>query len=159
MYEFGLPQRDMRADMLTPEEVIENFDFLDDWDARYAYLVELGEALPTMDDALRTEANRVQGCMSQVWVCPLVDPEDPARLNYVGECDTAIIKGVLALLIELMSGRTPDEVEALDLDHLFDELKLAEHLSPNRHFGIYSIVELMKAQAKAIAPQTCAASS
>jgi len=66
---------------------------------------------------------------------------------------------VLALLIELMSGRTPDEIEALDLDHLFDELKLAEHLSPNRHFGIYSIVELMKAQAKAIASQSCAVSS
>jgi len=158
VYEFGLPQSDMRADMLTPEEVIENFDFLDDWDARYAYLVELGEALPAMDDALRTGANRVQGCMSQVWVCPLVDPTDPARLKYVGECDTAIIKGVLALLIELMSGRTPEEIEAIDLDHLFDELKLAEHLSPNRHFGIYSIVELMKAQAKAISPQTCASS-
>lgn len=145
--------------MLTPEEVIENFEFLEDWEARYAYLVELGEALPPMDDALRTEANRVQGCMSQVWVCPVADASDPTRLNYVGECDTAIIKGVLALLIELMSGHTPNEIEALDLDHLFDELKLAEHLSPNRHFGIYSIVELMKAQAKGAAPQTRAASS
>lgn len=134
--------------MLTPQEVIENFEFLEDWDARYAYLVELGEALPEMDDAYRTEENRVQGCMSKVWVCPVPDAADPARLNYVGDCDTAIIKGVLALLIELMSGRTPGEIEALDLDDMFDELKLAEHLSPNRHFGIYSIVELMKAQAR-----------
>ena len=144
--------------MLTPEEVIENFDFLDDWDARYAYLVELGEALPALDDALRTEANRVQGCMSQVWVCAVADTVDPGRLNYVGDCDTSIIKGVLALLIELMSGRTPEQIEALDLDHLFDELKLAEHLSPNRHFGIYSVVELMKAQARALRPQARAAS-
>ena len=134
--------------MLTPEEVIENFDFLEDWDSRYAYLVELGEALPSMDDALRTESNRVHGCMSQVWVCPVADPADPTRLNYVGDCDTTIIKGVLALLIEVLSGHTVQEIEALDLDHMFDELKLAEHLSPNRHFGIYSIVELMKAQAK-----------
>ncbi len=144
--------------MLTPEEVIENFDFLDDWDDRYAYLVELGESLPALDDALRTEANRVQGCMSQVWVCPVADPSGPGRLNYLGDCDTSIIKGVLALLIELMSGRTPEQIEALDLDNLFDQLKLAEHLSPNRHFGIYSIVELMKAQAKAGIQQTRAAS-
>jgi cysteine desulfuration protein SufE len=138
--------------MLTPQEVIENFEFLDDWDTRYAYLVELGEALPVLDDAYRTEANRVQGCMSKVWVCPLVDPADPQRLCFVGDCDTAIIKGVLALLIELMSGRTPQEIAAIDLDHLFDELKLADHLSPNRHFGIYSIVELMKAQAADAVP-------
>lgn len=145
-------------DMLTPEEIIENFDFLGDWDARYAYLVELGEALPAMNDALRTEANRVQGCMSKVWVCPVADRSGPGRLNFVGDCDTAIIKGVLALLIELMSGHTSEQIAALDLDHLFNELNLAEHLSPNRHFGIYSIVELMKAQAKANAQPTCAAS-
>jgi cysteine desulfuration protein SufE len=66
---------------------------------------------------------------------------------------------VLALLIELMSGHTPDEIETLDLDDLFDELKLAEHLSPNRHFGIYSVVELMKAQARALGPQARAANS
>jgi len=145
--------------MLTPQEVIENFEFLDDWEARYAYLVELGEALPAMDDACRGEANRVQGCMSKVWVCPLPDPADPARLRFVGDCDTAIIKGVLALLIELMSGRTSGEIAALDLDHLFDELKLADHLSPNRHFGIYSIVELMKAQAADAVPAADPASS
>jgi cysteine desulfuration protein SufE len=145
--------------MLTPQEVIDNFELLDDWESRYAYLVDLGEALPPLPDALRTEANRVQGCMSKVWVCPQPDAADPDRLNYVGDCDTAIIKGVLALLIELMSGRTPQEIEALDLDQLFETLQLAEHLSPNRHFGIYAIVELMKAQAKAAEPRERAASS
>jgi cysteine desulfuration protein SufE len=135
--------------MLTPQEVIDNFELLDDWDSRYGYLVDLGEALPPLDEALRTEDNRVQGCMSKVWVCPLPDPADPARLNYVGDCDTAIIKGVLALLIEVMSGHTAEQIEALDLDALFEALQLAEHLSPNRHFGIYAMVELMKQQAKA----------
>lgn len=136
--------------MLTPQEVIDNFELLDDWDSRYAYLVDLGEALPPLDDALRCESNRVQGCMSRVWVCPLPDPDEPSRLNYVGDCDTAIIKGVLALLIGLMSGRTAQQIEALDLDRLFETLQLAEHLSPNRHFGIYAIVELMKTQAKGL---------
>lgn len=134
--------------MLTVDEFVENFDFLEDWDARYAYLVELGESLPPLDEALRTEENRVQGCLSKVWVTPIPEPEDSSRLRYVGDCDTAIIKGVLAVLIELMSGRTPSEIEALDVDDLFERIQLAEHLSPNRHFGIYAIVELMKAQAR-----------
>ena len=71
-------------------------------------------------------------------------------MNFVGDCDTAIIKGVLSLLIELSSGRTPNEIQELDLDQLFDRLQLAEHLSPNRHFGIYSIVELMKEQVRSM---------
>lgn len=134
--------------MLTPEEVIDNFDFLDSWEARYAYLVELGEALPPLDDAYRIESNRVQGCMSKVWVYPLPDDDRAGALRYVGDCDTSIIKGVLALVIRLLSGRTADEIAELDLDDLFHKLKLAEHLSPNRHFGIYSLVEKMKAQAQ-----------
>lgn len=142
--------------MLTPREVIENFEFLEDWEARYAYLVELGEKLPPLDDAYRTEANRVKGCMSKVWVCPVASDDAPGHIDYVGDCDTSIIKGVLALLIGLMSGRTPTEARALDLDGLFEELKLAEHLSPNRHFGIYAVVEVMKAQAGALESSSAA---
>lgn len=138
--------------MLTTQDVIDNFELLEDWEARYAYLVELGEGLPPLDDALRSDANRVQGCISKVWVCPLPRDGGDPRLDFVGDCDTAIIKGVLALLIELMSGHTPDEIESLDIDGLFDHLKLAEHLSPNRHFGIFAIVELMKAQARGLTP-------
>lgn len=134
--------------MLTPEEVIDNFEFLDSWEARYAYLVELGEALSPLDEVFRTEANRVQGCMSRVWVCPIPDEARPGALRYVGDCDTAIIKGVLALVIRLLSGRTAEEIAELDLDDLFAKLHLAEHLSPNRHFGIYSLVEKMKQQAR-----------
>lgn len=135
--------------MLTSQEVLDNFELLDDWEARYAYMVELGEALPHLDDRFRTDENRVQGCISKVWVCAVPSASGGGRLDYVGDCDTAIIKGVLALLIGLMSERTPAEIEALDVDDLFGQLKLAENLSPNRHFGIYAVVELMKAQAKA----------
>jgi cysteine desulfuration protein SufE len=140
--------------MLTIDEVVDNFELLEDWDARYAYLVELGEALPPLDERYRTEANRVHGCVSKVWVCPVTDPDDPACLQYLGDCDTAIIKGVLALLIELMSGHTPEQIEAIDIDQLFDRLRLAENLSPNRHFGIYALVELMKGQARERAAAT-----
>lgn len=134
---------------LTPAEVLENFDFLENWEARYAYIVELGESLEPMPEHCRTEDHRVKGCMSMVWVCAVPDATRDGYLNYVGDCDTSIIKGVLALLIGLMSGHTPEQISEMDLDALFDELKLAEHLSPNRHFGIFAIVELMKAQAAA----------
>ena len=132
--------------MLTIEEAIENFDFLDDWDARYAYLVELGEQLPALSDQYRTDANRVKGCMSKVWVCALPDAASNT-IHYVGDCDTSIIKGVLALLIGVMSNHSAEEIAAMDIDKLFDGLKLKDHLSPNRHFGIYGLVELMKQQA------------
>jgi len=134
------------------QEIIENFELLGDWDERYQYLVDLGDALPPMAETERTETNRVQGCLSKVWVYAEPDPDAEGRLRFRGDCDTAVIKGVLALLIELMSHRTREQIEALDLDGLFDELQLAEHLSPNRHFGIYGIVELMKAQARAVSP-------
>lgn len=131
-------------------DYIAAFELLGDWDSRYLYLVELGQRLPPMPPHLKTEANRVKGCMSQVYVAALPDPADPRRLIYVGDCDTAIIKGVLALLIELLSHRTPEDIQALDLDALFEGLRLHEHLSPNRHFGIYAIVQLMKGQARGL---------
>lgn len=129
------------------DDIVDSFDLLSDWDARYEYLVDLGEALPAFDDSLRTEENRVQGCISRVWVHASPDSRDHRRLNFTGDCDTTVIKGVLALLIGLVSRRTPAEIGQLDVDELFERLQLAEHLSPNRHFGIYGIVELMKAQA------------
>ena len=81
------------------DEVVDTFEFLDDWDQRYQYLVELGEELPLMPEALKTEQNRVKGCMSQVWTCAYSDPRDASLVQYYGDCDTSIIKGVLALLI------------------------------------------------------------
>lgn len=134
--------------MTDAKEIVGNFELLGDWDARYQYLVDLGEALPPYDNRLRTEDRRVKGCISKVWVHAYRNPDASEGVRYSGDCDTAIIKGVLALLIDLMSGRTPEEIEDLDVDTLFEQLQLAEHLSPNRHFGIYGIVELMKAEAR-----------
>jgi cysteine desulfuration protein SufE len=138
----------MSTNTLTIDRAIENFEFLGSWDERYAYLVELGEALPAMDETLRIDDHRVHACMSKVWVCTTADPSTGDKLNYQGDCDTAIIKGVLALLIGLMSGNSRDDIASMDLDRLFDRLQLAENLSPNRHVGIYAIVELMKEQAR-----------
>ena len=136
--------------MTEMAEILETFDLLDDWDQRYQYLIELGEKLPAMPEELKTEENRVKPCMSTVHVAAQADPHQPGRIRYQGDCDTAVIKGVLALLIELFSGRSPEEIQAMDTDALFEQLQLAEHLSPNRHVGIYALVDVMKSQARAL---------
>jgi cysteine desulfuration protein SufE len=128
-------------------DYIEAFELLGDWETRYQYLVELGEKLPPTAAELKTEDHRVKGCMSTVHVAAEPDPDKPGHLRYSGDCDTATIKGVLAILVELLSGKTAEEIRQTDVDALFGGLKLEEHLSPNRHFGIYAIVEMMKEQA------------
>ena len=137
------------------DDIVENFELLDDWEQRYLYITELGENLPPppMPDALKTDENRVKPCMSQVWVSAYPDEKDPALIRYHGDCDTSIIKGVLAILIELASGRSASAIEQLDVDEVFERLHLYDHLSPNRHVGVYAIVELMKQQARALAQE------
>ena len=134
--------------MTTLDEIVDIFDLLGDWDQRYAYLVELGEQMPAMPAAEKTEDNKVKGCMSQVWISAHADDKNPQLINYHGDCDTSIIKGVLALLIQMVSGKTLDDIEKLDVDEFFERLDLDEHLSPNRHVGVYAIVDLMKKQAR-----------
>ncbi len=136
------------------EELVDTFEFLGDWDQRYQYLIELGEQLPLMPEGLKIERNKVKGCMSQVWISAYLDPEDVSLVRYYGDCDTSIIKGVLALLIQLVSGKSAETVDALDVDEFFNRLKLDEHLSPNRHVGVYAIVELMKQQARRLSFKT-----
>jgi len=146
--------------MTTLDEVVEIFELLGDWDQRYAYLTELGEQMPAMSDADRTETNKVKGCMSQVWVSAHRNQADNS-VYFTGDCDTSIIKGVLALLIQLTENRSLNEIEMLDVDEFFERLKLDENLSPNRHVGVYAIVDLMKQQAmninRDIENKTCVA--
>jgi cysteine desulfuration protein SufE len=130
------------------QEIIDDFELLDDWDSRYQYLVEIGERMPAMDAADKTEANWVRECMSTVHVAPHPMADQPSRLVYSGDCDTAIIKGVLAILVQLLSAKTPAEIEDTDVEALFEGLHLQEHLSPNRHVGIFAIVNKMKGQAR-----------
>ncbi|WP_455221226.1 SufE family protein [Kaarinaea lacus] len=132
--------------MTSLDDIVDIFDLLGDWDQRYQYLVELGEQLPEMPEQLKTDDNKVKGCMSQVWVQPYQDENDRKLYHYHGDCDTAIIKGVLALLIQLVDGKTAEEIKLLNVDEVFERLSLYEHLSPNRHVGVYGIVQLMKQQ-------------
>jgi cysteine desulfuration protein SufE len=129
------------------DDIIDTFELFGDWDERYQYLVELGERLPAMDPADKVDANRVMECMSAVHVVPKrIDGTE--QLRFHGDCDTAIIKGVVALLVQLFSDKTAAEIDATDVDALFEGLKLEEHLSPNRHVGVYAIVNKMKGQVR-----------
>jgi cysteine desulfuration protein SufE len=136
--------------MTELSDIVATFELFGDWDQRYQYLIELGEQLPPFPDELRTDANHVKPCMSTVYVSAGPDPDNPGCVSYRGDCDTAIIKGVLALLIDLCSKRQVADIEAIDMDEVFERLQLDEHLSPNRHVGVYAIVDLMKAQARAL---------
>lgn len=139
----------MEIEMRDIDQIVESFEFLDDWDARYQYLMELGEDLPAMPNKLKTEANWVKPCMSTVHVAAQRDSNDSNLIVFVGDCDTAIIKGVLALLIDLLSNRSLKEIQNMDVDSLFKRLQLEEHLSPSRHVGIYAIVDKMIERASA----------
>lgn len=130
--------------MTQLDEFVDIFELLGDWDQRYQYLIELGEKLPPMVDAVKTEDNRVKACMSKVWIHASFDDK---QVRYHGDCDTSVIKGVLALLISLCDGLTVEQIQYLDMDEIFERLNLAEHLSPNRHVGVYAIFDLMKQEA------------
>ncbi len=132
------------------DEIVDAFDFFDDWDQRYQYLVELGERLAPLPDELKIEENWVKPCMSTVHVSAEALPGNAGLFRFRGDCDTAIIKGVLALLIDLLSNRTLEEIRGLDVDGLFRRLQLQEHLSPNRHVGIFAILDKMRERAAAV---------
>lgn len=132
----------------TLDEITESFRLLDDWQSRYEYLIELGEMLPPFDRRAQIEANRVQGCMSKVWVVARPDPEAPQRLVLDADSDTGTVKGLAAILLALYSGKAPREILAADADALFTELGLFEHLSPTRHVGVYAMVEFVRAIAR-----------
>ncbi|HRJ54429.1 MAG TPA: SufE family protein [Candidatus Thiothrix moscowensis] len=135
---------------MTFDDISSDFAFLDDWEQRYQYLTELGEALEPMPETEKTEDNRVKACMSKVWVRALPDPDGSGKVIFHGDCDTAIIKGVVALLVNLFSSKSPQQIVDMDVDALFDQIQLAENLSPTRHVGIYAIVDKMRAQAQAL---------
>ena len=137
--------------VMTIDEIIENFSLLDQWDDRYRYVIELGRTLTPLPDAWRTEANKVQGCASQVWLATTVEPDGAAGpiLNFVGDSDAFIVRGLIAILLTLYSGKSASEILSTDAIALFDRLALREHLTPQRSNGFRSMVERLKSDARA----------
>ncbi len=126
-------------------EIIDEFSAFDDWMDRYQYLVELGNALPPLPDADKTDQNLIDGCQSRVW---LVADYADGRITFRGESDAVIVKGIVALLVRVLSGCTPSEILDSDL-HFIDRIGLKEHLSPTRSNGLLAMVKQMKMYALA----------
>lgn len=125
------------------DELVDNFGFLEDWEDRYAYLIDLGGNLPPMDDALKTEQSKVKGCMSQVWM--ILGWDADGRLTFLADSDAQIVRGLIAVLRVLFQGRSAAEIADIDVEQTFKRLGLDQHLSPNRRNGFFSMVERVKA--------------
>lgn len=137
------------------DEIIENFSFLDDWDDRYRYLIELGRTLEPLPPEAHTEANKVRGCASQVWIDHHVrDAAGERVIDFRGDSDAHIVRGLVALTLTLFSGKTPQQILATDAAKVFAELGLSEHLTPQRSNGVRAMVERIKADARAAAVQS-----
>jgi cysteine desulfuration protein SufE len=132
-------------------EIMDNFSVLDDWDDRYRYLIELGRELPPLAQAAHNDANKVQGCASQVWLDTSVRPNGAGGpvLTFLGDSDAHIVRGLIAILFALYSGRSANEILTTDALALFAKLGLREHLTPQRSNGFRSMVERIHSDARA----------
>jgi len=136
--------------MAEIDEIIDNFAVLDDWDDRYRYLIELGRELPPLAEAAHSDANKVQGCASQVWLDTRVrrDGADGPVLTFAGDSDAHIVRGLIAILFAIFSGRRAKDILAADALALFERMGLREHLTPQRSNGFRSMVERIRADAR-----------
>jgi cysteine desulfuration protein SufE len=134
----------------TIDEIVENFSLLDEWDDRYRYVIELGRGLIPLDENDRTEANKVRGCASQVWLATVIDHDDRGPiLSFSGDSDAHIVRGLIAILLALFSRRHIEEILSSDAIGLFERLGLREHLTPQRSNGFRSMVDRIRADAGA----------
>ena len=134
------------------QDIAENLSYLDDWEDRYRYIIELGQALPPLADSERNAENKVHGCISQAWL--VSSPGESGgrpTLNYRGESDAMIVRGLVAILIALYSGRPADEIAGTDAIAVFDRLGLREHLSSQRSNGLVAMVKRIRNEATAVA--------
>jgi len=133
------------------ETIIDDFAFLDDWEDKYRYVIELGRALPDLPDTEKTADNKVHGCVSQVWlVTDVGDGPDPV-VTFRGDSDAHIVRGLVAIMITAMSGKTASEIQTFDAEALLKSLGLEDNLTPQRSNGLRAMVARMKDDARAAA--------
>ena len=135
---------------MSIDEIIENFALLEEWDDRYRYLIELGRSLAPLPDAKRTDANKVQGCASQVWLSTTVRPDGTGGpvLSFAGDSDAHIVRGLIAVLFALFSDRPAREILSTDAIAAFEKLGMRAHLTPQRSNGCRSMVERIRKDAQ-----------
>ncbi len=137
----------MDSAQTTIDELIENFSFLDDWEDRYRYVIELGKTLPALSPAEHNDINKVRGCASQVWLVSEPASDDGRRIVFRGDSDAHIVRGLIAILFALYSGKPAKDILSIDAIALFDRIGLREHLTPQRSNGFRSMVERIRSDA------------
>lgn len=140
---------DQGNDDMELQDVIDTFSLITDWEERYRLLIDLGRNLPGVREEEKTEANRVQGCTSQVWLIPEVDPGEPPIIRFRADSDAYIVKGLLAIILLVYSGKSAHEIADTDITEIFTQLGLEQNLSPNRRSGFYATVQRIKDLANA----------
>ena len=127
-------------------EIIEEFSDIEDWMDRYAYIIDLGNSLPGLEEKYKVPQNLIEGCQSRAWLH--ADMDDEGKVNFQADSDAIIVKGIISLLIQVLSGHTPDEILSSDL-HFIQDIGLADHLSPTRSNGLLAVLKQMKMYALA----------
>ena len=144
--------RPTQANLIPPaasfDEILADFEFLDDWEDRYRYVIELGRKLQPLPEKARNATNKVQGCVSQVWLATRVDQDNLVpRLSFLGDSDAHIVRGLIAILFALYSGQTADAILSIDANTVLGRLHLKEHLTPQRSNGLVAMVERIRKDA------------
>ena len=135
----------------TIDDILSDFELFEDWDERYRYLIDLGRRLEPLPEAAKTEASKVRGCASQVWLSTHVDrQEGRARFHFIGDSDALIVRGLVAIVIALFDGKTADEILATDAEAVFGQLDLRAHLTAQRSNGLRALVDRIRADAAAV---------
>jgi cysteine desulfuration protein SufE len=131
------------------DEILADFELLDDWEDRYRYVIELGRKLEPLPETDRSAANKVQGCASQVWLSTIVHRDGSMpRLSFIGDSDAHIVKGLIAILFALYSGKTAKEILLVDAGQALGQLHLTEHLTPQRSNGLMAMVKRVRHDAE-----------
>lgn len=132
-------------------DIIENFSYLDDWEDRYKYVIELGKELETMPDALQVDANKVRGCTSQVWLSTRVTERDGEPvLHFLGNSDAHIVRGLVCITLAIFNDKTARDIVDLDAEAIFNEVQLRDHISAQRSNGLNSMLQRIKADARSL---------
>ncbi len=126
---------------MTIDELVENFEFLESWEDKYRYIIELGEKLPPLDKSFYTDEWKVQGCQSQVWLVP---QKQDGKISFQGDSDAMIVKGLIAIVLMIYNNQSPSAIKAVAVEDIFAKLGLSEHLSPSRRNGLLAMTEKIK---------------
>ncbi|MBR2033427.1 MAG: SufE family protein [Alphaproteobacteria bacterium] len=129
------------------EDLIDNFEFLESWEDKYRYIIELGEKLPPLPEQFHSEEWKVQGCQSQVWLLP---QKQNGLLYFTGDSDAMIVKGLIAIVLMIYNNKSPSEIKAVEVEDIFAKLGLSDHLSPSRRNGLLAMTNKIKYYAEVL---------